>query len=71
MKEVRLLIPDQSLESVQTLLSQLGLAILESNDQNWHRQVLLDRIQPEIEANLSSAGQEYALMMIGKEYEEF
>ncbi|NCP83628.1 MAG: hypothetical protein GW809_02070 [Bacteroidetes bacterium] len=68
MKEVRLLIPDQSLESVQTLLSQLGLAILESNDQNWHRQVLLDRIQSEIEANLSSAGQEYALMMIGKEY---
>ena len=67
MREVRLLVPDQSLESVQAVLHQLGLSILDNGDQNWHHQVLLDRIQSEIETNLSSSGQEYALMMLGKE----
>jgi hypothetical protein len=66
MKELRLLIPDQSLEIVQAVLHQIGLSVLESTDNNWHRQVLLEKIQSDIESNLSSDGQEYALMMLGK-----
>ena len=64
MKEIRFILPDQTVDAITELLAKAGITIMESTETNWHRQVLLDRIEAEIQSNLMASNEQLGLIMV-------
>lgn len=52
MKEIRFILPDQAVDSIKEILVRAGLIEMDCTEESWHRQVLLDRIEMEMNSNL-------------------
>ena len=66
MKEIRLLYPDNQVDFIQDLLQKLGFNSMISENTDWHRQVLMDRIQAELDNSLLTEENDFKVVMVAK-----
>lgn len=66
MKELRLFYHDNQANLVQELIQKLGLQSSVNENTDWHKQVLLDRIQSEMDNSLLTEYQEFKVLAVAK-----